>query len=202
MKMVVLIMFFLGSILGVAMASDYRHGDELTLLQKDGAKTREPGKAQLTFDGESLILIAELIDSHIANSADQHNVKTWTTGDVLEFFFQPAGRTDYYEFHVTPNGKTLQLHIPSVDQLRVVPFEEQIFESNFQSEAKIESGRWTAKMVIPLAALGEGAAFDKGKFAVCRYNYNPSWPEPELSSSTPLPKSFHSPAEWHVVRSK
>lgn len=180
---------------------EYKPGDMLKIFKKDGSAPNEPGKAQLICEDGNLILTADFIDSDIGNSATKNNEKTWKTGDVCEFFFQPAGREDYYEFHVTPNGITLQLHIPKVELLRVVPFEEQIFESGFKSEAKIEDGHWTAKMIIPLSALGKNARFEGSLFAVCRYNYNKGWDGPEQTSSTPLPTSFHSPGEWHRISS-
>ena len=179
---------------------DYTLGSPLTLQQREGKPTVESGKATLSFDGKNIVLIADLTDSDIGNSATHNNERTWTTGDVIEFFFQPAGRKDYYEFHVTPNNITLQLHIPSVEELRKTPFEDKFFESHFKTKVKVENGRWTARMEIPAASLGGNVQMTGCRFAVCRYNYNKKWSEPELTSSTPLPTSFHSPDEWHVIR--
>ncbi|MDO5582420.1 MAG: hypothetical protein Q4G69_14955 [Planctomycetia bacterium] len=177
----------------------YKPGDTLKMYKRDGSAPVEPGTAQLICDGENLIITADFTDSDIGNSAVKNNEKTWTTGDVCEFFFQPVGREDYYEFHVTPNGITLQLHIPKLELLRVLPFEEKLFESGFKSEAKVEKGHWTAKMIIPLSSLGKNVKFEGSLFAVCRYNYNKNWDGPEQTSSTPLPTSFHSPSEWHKI---
>lgn len=55
-------------------------------------------------------------------------------------------------------------------------------------------------MEIPLKSLGENVQVSGSRFAVCRYNYNKNAIELELTSSTPLPKSFHSPAEWHRIK--
>lgn len=203
MKTIIIMLAIFGLIASVKSESNplYKPGNPLTLNKKDGSVPKESGKAKLICDGKNLILTADFTDSDIGNSAVKNNEKTWKTGDVCEFFFQPAGREDYYEFHVTPNGITLQLHIPKVELLRIVPFEKQIFESNFKSEAKIENGHWTSKMIIPLSALGENAQFENGRFAVCRYNYNKNWDEPEHTCTTPLPDGFHSPDKWHRISS-
>ncbi len=188
-----------GSVSANAANPIYRPGDVMTMKSQKGKPVQEGGNATLICKDKTLVLTVDFIDSDIGNSAVKHNEKTWTTGDVCEFFFQPAGRKDYYEFHVTPNNITLQLHIPSVEQLRVLPFESKIFESNFKYNAKIEKGHWTVRMEIPLSVLGDNAKFNGSLFAVCRYNYNKKWEEPELSSSTPLPDGFHCPTLWHKI---
>ena len=202
MKQLFLILTFLATTASFAQGanSEYRLGDELTLRGRTGIAAVESGRAWLTCDGTNLILTADLTDSDIGNSATANNEKTWLTGDACEFFFQPAGREDYYEIHVTPNHKTLQLHLMSVKRLGKVPFESQLFESGFKSEAKVEKGRWTVRMEIPLKSLGDNVQVAGSLFAVCRYNYNKPSKEPELTSSTPLPKSFHSPSEWHKIK--
>lgn len=199
----VLILMMVGSIFSKEPTNlIYRPGnDSLVLVSTDGATPHERGTARLTCEGECLVLTAEFTDSDIGNQAVQNNEKTWETGDVCEFFFQPAGRIDYYEFHVTPNGYTLQLHIPDVTLLRKIPFEEKIFESGFKTSATVLDGRWTARMEIPLEVLGN-AAFEGSRFAVCRYNYNKDRKEPELSSAPCLRDGFHAPESWYVIVSK
>ena len=74
-----------------------------------------PGK----YSGSAITRPANALfhDSDIFNTAKVNNERTWTTGDVCEFFIQPAGQDDYFEFHVTPEGITLQLHLPPVSRM-------------------------------------------------------------------------------------
>ena len=161
----------------------------------DGATTDGATTNGCRFDGPTLILIADMTDSDIYNTAERNNVKTWLTGDVLEFFFQPPGRADYYEFHVTPTGKTLQLHMPTEQAAFNIPFEDKICETGFRHSVEVEQGLWRVRMEIPLSALNCQTAAG-ARFIVCRQNYSHAWTEPDISVTSPLKGSVHSPDEW------
>lgn len=178
----------------------YKLGQAKALTHLDGTAPRESGIAVLQCDGKTLTVTAVLEDSDIFNTAEKENERTWTTGDALEFFFQPARREDYFEFHVTPpNARTLQLHIPSVEKLRIVPFEEQIFESGMKGRVEVLDGEWKARMEIPLSALGN-VTLAGSRFTICRYNYWQNEEEPELTSITDfMHGTFHSPNEWFTI---
>ena len=142
-----------------------------------------------------------LYDSDIFNTAKVNNERTWTTGDVCEFFIQPAGQDDYFEFHVTPEGITLQLHLPPVSRMGSVPFEKQIFESGMTHRVQVrrEENYWYAVMCIPFAGMRitEKEAWGS-RFAVCRYNYSHGQEKPEMSSTAYFPDTgFHNPSRWH-----
>ncbi len=199
----------------------YVPGQTIDLIHKDGSAPKEPGSVRLECDGRRLYFYADLIDSEVHNSAERNNVKTWLTGDVIELFFQPKGRDDYYEFHVTPNGKTLQLHMPHYTMAFITPpgakaeetpsvsapgentrkrpsFEDLVFESGFQASAELTVNGWRAKMMIPLDAL-DNAVFWGGRTASARHNHHRAWPKPEVSVSTVFPGSVHQPDLWHVI---
>ncbi|MDO4573719.1 MAG: hypothetical protein Q4D98_00735 [Planctomycetia bacterium] len=176
----------------------YRLTHPVSLIHKDGTAAREAATVQLACDGKNLVFIAEMIDSDIHNAARKNNVKTWQTGDVIELFFQPPGREDYYEFHVTPEGKTLQLHLPNGLRAQTDPFETMICETGFRASAQIWNGRWTVRMEIPLAAMNASRAVG-GRTAMARHNYNKNWEKPEVTVSTPLVGTIHHPEEWPII---
>lgn len=180
---------------------EYQLGQALPFHLMNGEPAREPGIAVLKSDDETLFVTAVMTDSDIFNRAEKHNEETWKTGDALEFFFQPKGRLDYYELHVTPNLKTLQLHIPRVELLRTTPFEDKFFESGFKYSVDIQDGQWIGRMEIPLAALGN-AKLIGSRFTISRYNYNKQWGDtPEMSTISLFANgTFHSPDEWFTIR--
>lgn len=177
----------------------YVFSDPISLTHKDGSPALEPASAQLACDGKQLVFIAKMTDSDIRNSAEANNVKTWLTGDVIELFFQPPGREDYYEFHVTPEGRTLQLHLPNGPRALTDPFESMICETGFRSSAQIGNGWWTVRMEVPLAALRTSVAAG-GRFIAARHNYNRQWPKPDVTVSAPLAGTIHHPEEWPILK--
>ena len=179
---------------------EYQLGQALVMNRMNGEPAEESGIAVLKRDGEKLVVTAAMTDSDIFNTAQKKNERTWTTGDALEFFFQPAGREDYFELHVTPNEQTLELHIPGVEQLRIIPFEKQFFDSGFKYSAEVLDGQWKARMEIPFSAFGISEV--KGaRFTICRYNWNKKWEEPELTTISLFTNgTFHSPDEWFTIQ--
>lgn len=186
-------------------SSTCKPGDLLSLRAfKGGGIPRERGVGTLLVEPEALHVYAAFEDSDIGNSATENNTKTWTTGDVLECFVQPSGCDDYYEYHVTPEGITLQLHLPPIERFRTIPFEQEICEIGLKAQARKfpERNLWCGELVIPF----EGIALTPGKiagtrFAICRYNANRSWSEPEISSTGVFPGgTFHCPSQWHLIQ--
>ena len=188
------------------LASMYRKPIVLDFF-KHGADElpEEKGIAFLWRDSDSLYVIGCFEDSDVFNSATKKNEKTWRTGDVMEFFFQPSGENEYYELHVTPENATLELCIPGVEKFGKVPFESQFYESNFFSYAERfnepECQGWFGYMKIPFKGLGiTDDKLEKSRFSVCRYNYNKKWAEPEQSSTTIyMDGGFHQPGLWHEI---
>ena len=69
------------------------HSGEMLRLRnhKTCRPCREEGCAALTAEKDSFRIHALFHDSDIFNTAKVNNERTWTTGDVCEFFIQPAG---------------------------------------------------------------------------------------------------------------
>ena len=176
-----------------------------------GGDMREGAFAFVWRDSEALRFLSILEDSDPFNDAEPKQDVTWLKGDVMEVFFQPAGGKPYYEFHVAPNGATLELRVPSVESFRADPgggFESRLFETDMEAEALLfESAPfkgWVGLISIPLKGKILGEASVKGsKFSVCRYNYNHKWGEtPEISSISKFEKripSFHNPDCWQTI---
>ena len=90
-------------------------GQLLTFFRlQDGMPPKENGVATILAEEETLRILGVFRDSDIGNRARNDNEKTWETGDVMECFIQLPGHEDYFEFHVTPEERKLQLHLPSV----------------------------------------------------------------------------------------
>lgn len=127
------------------------HSGEILRLRnhKTCQPCQEGGCAALTAEKDSFRIHALFHDSDIFNTAKVNNERTWTTGDVCEFFIQPAGQDDYFEFHVTPEGITLQLHLPPVSRMGSIPFEKQIFESGMTHRVQVrrEENYWYGRNV-------------------------------------------------------
>ncbi|HBC89236.1 MAG TPA: hypothetical protein DCZ94_20030 [Lentisphaeria bacterium] len=165
----------------------------------------------LWLDGDFLSVFAMMEDSDVFSHARGRNDQTWQKGDVMEFFFQPEGRRNYYEVHVAPNLATLELSIPDAKKL---VGEKYDFKSLFfKSGMKCETGRfkskgkagWWGLMKIPVEKIGLRIKSGRlGRFAVCRYNYNRNGGIIlQESASAPFPKfRFHDPDNWHELRAK
>ena len=139
------------------------------------------------------------------NSAKRDNEPTWATGDVIEFFIQPPGRIDYYEFHITPESRRLQLHFPLGKIIRKIPYYKNICDCNLAVRTlSLAPDLWTGELSIPLSALGitMNAAQNSASpsiihYCVSRYYYENSI-KAELSSHPALtaPRGFHNPPLW------
>ena len=183
----------------------YIPGTVLPLISyTDPAKEpEERGRAMLEIEDSALRFSFLLQDSDIFNTARKNNERTWTTGDAAECFFQVEGHRDYYEFHATPEGYSLQLHLDSEETRQNFTFEQEICEIGVQVSASIDEKAklWTAELILPFRQIGLNKSLLNGSRFVCsRYNYTHGVEKPECSSTRYFPKgSFHSPADWHII---
>jgi len=163
------------------------------------------------------------------NAAKMDNEKTWLTGDVMEFFIMPEGRDDYYEFHATPEGRRLQLHLPHYKLLGKMPFEDNLCDCGLEVKThELTNDLWVGEMSVEIGKLGnwevaklwncEVAKFEKLqktekkipqfpnfpisqiRFCVSRYYYGNAR-DIEYSSYPPLPaRGYHNPPKWKEVK--
>ena len=159
-------------------------------------------------EGDSLNVFALMEDSDVFSDAVGKNDKTWSKGDVMELFFQPAGRRNYFELHLAPNFATLELSIPDIDSFRSGKciFEKMFFDSGMSCESGLFNqdgvSGWWGLMKIPAGRIDlkikKGTL---GKFCICRYNYTrKNGTAVEHSASAPLTKfNFHLPENWQTL---
>lgn len=184
---------------------DYIPGTVLPLiLHGDPSKApEEPGRAMLEIGDSFLRFSFVLRDTDIYNTARKNNERTWMTGDAAECFFQIAGHRDYYEFHATPEGFSLQLHLDSAETRQNFTFEEEICEIGVKvSASKDEKAKlWTAELILPFRKIGLDRSLLNGSRFVCaRYNYTHGKEKPECSATRIFAKgTFHAPDEWHRI---
>lgn len=151
-----------------------------------------PGHVQLAWTPSQLIVEADLADEHVFTTATGDNQRMWELGDVFEMFLQVAGRKEYAELHVTPNGKRLHLQFPGG---------QPVHPAAFRASAVLTSGGWRVEAGIPPEVVGL-ERFGPGlelRVSFCRYDATPG-EQPVLSSTAHHPiASFHRPAEWPCV---
>lgn len=156
-----------------------------------------PAVACLTHDTDSFRACVLMRTANPSSKATQDNQPTWELGDAAELFIQLAGHEDYWEFHSTPVGIRLQLHLPGEFKRFNMPFEQQKCDIGLKLVNKIipEQKLWYTELIIPFA--GIGATSPECKFFFGRYNYS-DFPEGEKElSSWPFVKgTFHCPGSW------
>jgi hypothetical protein len=168
----------------------------------------ESGASFLFHNGDNLNIISVMEDSDVFNEAAGRNDQTWTKGDVLEFFIQPANKKNYFEIHVAPTLATLELSIPDADKLKAneCPWGSLFFDSGSEFGAEVISKPdfkgWWGLISLPFESVGmKGEKGESANFAVCRYNYTRgNMKTPECSSSAPFKKlAFHCPDQWQKI---
>ena len=181
---------------GAEHPEKYRDCTRLPLRQYwQGAEALpiEGGHAFVGAAETSLCLYTYYEDSDIFSTATADDQKMWTLGDVVEFFVKPGvDRSDYWELHITPNDFIMDIYIPDRAKMQSgeVTWEEVLApQSGASKRVQVADGHWSVELCVPWQAFdieSMPAAGTTWQFAVCRYNYNQSLKNPELSSSAPL----------------
>jgi len=170
----------------------------------DGTQPEEPGAALLYAADDCLVTCGVLSDRDLYNDARRDNDTTWLLGDTFELLFQIRGHEDYYEFHSTPEGYRLQLHIQDYRTFRSVPHEEKICDAGLMVRNEIERDRnlWKSELRIPFCGIGLTPDLLKGsRFAIVRQNYTHGRKNPEITSTQVFPRTAHTPYLWHRFES-
>ena len=142
-------------------------------------------------------LAALMRAAHPKNSADADNQQTWLSGDALELFLQETGRPDYHEFHSTPEGIRLQLHLPDHITFRNIPHERKICDAGLRVFNRIDPSRqlWYCEMFVPYAGFMTGAA-ETFRFGLGRYDCEDDPEKPAISCWPFMKETLHSPEDW------
>jgi hypothetical protein len=150
----------------------------------------------------SFVVLAELDDVDIHSRGERHNDPLWDLGDVFEIFVRQTARPDYFEFHVAPNGVTVDLHYPWLYASRANGVGQYMrAETLFRSCAIADPARnrWRVAAEIPVDRLvPPECARGKGtwQFSFSRYDCGPGRPEVVSSTSAHAIADFHRAEEW------
>lgn len=117
--------------------------------------------------------------------------------------FQIRGHEDYYEFHSTPEGYRLQLHIQDYRTIRSVPHEQKICEAGLQVWNRIDPERhlWESEPRIPFSGIGmHHGELTGSRFVIVRQNHTHGKPAPEITATRSFPVTAHTPYLWHTIK--
>ena len=171
---------------------------------EDSPPAKTATNARLLWDREYLYFLAEMEDGDLFADVKERDGKTWLN-DVFELFFQPAvDKPGYYEFQVNAAGTEMDMFIP---QREAGAYDKYIKHDEFDFDSQVEirgtlnkrndqDRGWTVEGRIKWSGFlmtgGRPAVDETWRFALCRYDYNKAYEEPDLSSCAPLTKaSFH-----------
>lgn len=174
----------------------------------------EPAYIKLGYNGDKLLIFANMVDSDIFNPATKFNDPVRNQGDFFEIILRPDTQLHYYEMHVTPDNIQSQYCFPSENFLKEhiwgkgvdyiienYGYNKRLFNS--KTEIEKENNIWRVFAEVDLRAITNNYRADKDRqiyFAFCRYNYNRPSNEPQLSSTARLTeKNFHNQNEWDTL---
>lgn len=206
---------------GDASEAAWKHADliddfYLPWLKENTHSAQAKTRARLLWDRQHLYFFAELDDGDLFADINEHDGRTWHN-DVFELFFKPAENSPaYYEFQVNAAGTVMDMLIPKRGD---GPFEKLVADGQFHIDAKVRrrgtlnerSDRdtdWAVEGRIPwqdfLRAGGRPDPEDTWRFALCRYDYDVKFNEPELSTCAPLASKamadFHLHEDYAALR--
>lgn len=175
------------------------------LTEPRAAKTAT--RARLLWDREKLYFFAEMDDADLFADIKEHDGNTWHN-DVFELFFKPAeGKSGYYEFQVNAANTQFDMFMPDRGK---GDFEKQKKEGDFEIKSAVvlrgslnkrddKDQGWTVEGSIPWRSLlrtgGRPVIDEVWRFSLCRYDYDMSFGDPELSNI--LTKSSVPKADFH-----
>ena len=164
---------------------------------RTGGVPKHPTAALMRAEDSGVRLAALMRAAHPKNSADADNRQTWLSGDALELFLQETGRPDYHEFHSTPEGIRLQLHLPDHITFRNIPHERKICDAGLRVFNRIDPSRqlWYCEMFVPYAGFMTGAA-ETFRFGLGRYDCEDDPEKPAISCWPFMKETLHSPEDW------
>jgi hypothetical protein len=163
-----------------------------------------PGKVWLATTPTAFAVLAELADDDIATAAQRHNDPLWDLGDVFEIFTRHVARSEYFEFHMAPNGVTLDLRYPRLYASRANGVEPYMLDRprfSARVRAEPELHRWRVAAELPVRELvpaGLARAAGEWQFSFSRYDCGPGRP-PIFSSTSPHRRpDFHEGRDWRL----
>jgi uncharacterized repeat protein (TIGR03806 family) len=171
---------------------------------KEPRPAKTTTKARLLWDREYIYFLAEMEDGDLFADVKERDGKTWFN-DVFELFFKPAvDKPGYYEFQVNATGTEMDMFIPERSRdaydkyikADEFDFDSQVVRRGTLNEREDKDQGWTVEGRIAWSGFlktgGRPAVDETWRLALCRYDYNKAFGEPDLSTCAPLTKpSFH-----------
>ena len=168
----------------------------------------QPGEVAVMRTPAHLVVMARMTDARAENPSRGLNALHFQRGDVFEVFLKPPGGEAYWEIHVTPEGETYQVRIPSAAEFQsrrnaglsigelVRPFLLDPPVARVMARKVDARPGWDALILFPLPA-GERGGWG---FSACRYDSD-GVGAPVLSSVSPLTRlDFHFQPDWRVIQ--
>lgn len=174
---------------------------------------RTKTKARLLWDDEALYFHAEMEDGDLFATVKEQDGACWEN-DVFELFFKPSeSKPAYYEFEVTPLNTRFDMLVPKADRTNLAQYFKDR-EFRWQTKAvvrgtldnrKDRDEGWSVEGRIPWSDFaptgGRPAMGDVWRFTLCRYDYDDTFPAPDLSASAPLSKiDYHHYPDYSPLR--
>ncbi|MCI0358798.1 MAG: PQQ-dependent sugar dehydrogenase, partial [Planctomycetaceae bacterium] len=186
----------------------------LPWLKENARPALAATRARLLWDREFLYFFADLDDADLFAPITERDGRLWDN-DVFELFFKPdENATGYYEFQVNAAGAVLDMFIAErgkkgFEEMRADgPFHLKtavVIRGTLENRADKDEG-WSVEGRIPwtdmLRTGGRPVENEVWRVALCRYDYDQAWKEPELSTCAPITSkvSFHQHEEYARLR--
>ena len=166
-----------------------------------------PGHVRIGWRNDCVLVLGELTAAQLFTRATEDNQILCFFGDVFEIFLRDSEFETYAEFHVSPNGKRLQLLWPDAETFRqfldgkVALDELKVQEPNFEFSQWSGGEKWFICASVPTRIFLPSGTPLKGRTwmaSFSRYDYS-SAEEPPILSSTSLHTgavSFHCQQDW------
>lgn len=191
----------------VTIENAFRQTPALTMTQhwqKEPHPHFLPATVNLGHNGSTLLGLARLPDHDIFTRAQADQEMLYLLGDVFEIFLQNTRLKSYTEFHITPNGKRLQLVFPdrARELLKTNPVDAFIVrEPLFDFRVTAELGLWKVWFAIPISTLNIAPGElrqQEIRASFSRYDYSSNADQaPILSSTSPHAElDYHRLEEW------
>lgn len=153
-------------------------------------------RARLLWDADALYFHVDMVDGDLFANVTEHDGETWLN-DVLELFLKPAvDKRGYFEFQVNAAGTTFDMFVPvknDADSFLVnskkdlFAWQTKVVRRGTLNERDDRDEGWSVEGRIPWIDLIQTGARPKPeetwRFAVCRYDYDKRWSEPNLSTN-------------------
>ncbi|MBN1126609.1 MAG: carbohydrate-binding family 9-like protein [Sedimentisphaerales bacterium] len=187
--------------------------EDFFLLGKEKKCAPRITQAMLLWKNSHLCFAVVCKDDDVWSYTDQHDGKLWN-GDVVELFIKPfVDKPVYYELEFSPNetvfdARFMDGRTGGLNASNLAWESEAIVACNVVGTPDRHEDQdicWVLEAAIPLKAFsGDGCVPANGTqwtFAVCRYDYSRTRPNPLLMMSSPGARNgFHSHEVYKPLR--